>query len=556
MAQRTADKPALNLRETIANKADLAGHVIVILPILVYWIYWTLNPSYWYNGDPAAFYMIDSLSVFDGGGYTYVDHPGTPMQVIGTVFLALTYPFFNSYESFIDFHIARPEAFFLMTHVFLLVANLAAAIIFYRVAKKTLGENRKLESVSVSILFFTLNPYSFPSLTFWSHNSLNFAFGTLLLLWLFHELQSENGLKRHILVLMGLAAGILAIAQVYFIVWLATFILTVFIFTIRKDRKFALAVSQSMYVLLGGILGILVMLLPIYRELPRFIEWSIQVATHSGAYGTGESGIFPLSLIPTALTVWWNYARPMLIALTLGIAALLLVAILRNRLKFRASPAVYAMTLGVLFHIFVLLIPLIKAALKLRYTLSLAATLPILILLILKLSEGIDWKRALFSRLIFAVVLLGVAVSLKQEIELAGQRAYVEEDAIRAHSRAIRLLAKEMNIPEQDLVIVYAFATPLQCSGMLEASNWTGALKEEVSAACPNQHAIFDSVVELNTYEPVPGLEDIDWDLVVWPGNNSDLPQYLESVGAVTIPESWRVRRNKWFYIHSEVLDQ
>ena len=556
MARRTADKPALNLRETIANKADLAGHVIVTLPILVYWIYWTLNPSYWYNGDPAAFYMVDSLSVFDGGGYTYVDHPGTPMQVIGTFFLALTYPFFNSYESFIDFHIARPEAFFLMTHVFLLVTNLATAIIFYRVAKKTLGENRILESISVSILFFTLNPYSFPSLTFWSHNSLNFPFGTLLLLWLFHELQSENGIKRYRLVLMGIAAGILAIAQVYFIVWLATFIFTVFIFTIRKDKKFAPAFSQSMVVLLGGILGILAMLLPIYRELPRFIEWSIQVATHSGAYGTGESGIFPLSLIPTALTVWWNYARPMLIALTLGLAALLLVAILKNRLKFRASPAVYAMTLGILFHIFVLLIPLMKAALKLRYTLSLAATLPILILLILKLSEGIDWKRAVFSRLIFAVVLLGVAVSLNQEIELAGQRAYVEEDALRAHSRAVRLLAKEMNVPEQDLVIVYAFATPLHCSGMLEASNWTGALKEETSAACPNQHAIFDSVVELNTYEPVPGLEDIDWDLVVWPGNNSDLPRYLESVGAVTIPESWRVRRNKWFYIHSEVLNE
>jgi hypothetical protein len=62
--------------------------------------------------------------------------------------------------------------------------------------------------------------------------------------------------------------------------------------------------------------------------------------------------------------------------------------------------------------------------------------------------------------------------------------------------------------------------------------------------------------VELNTYEPVPGLDDIDWDMVVWPGNGSNLPEYLESVGAVTNPDSWHVRRDKWFYIHSEILNE
>lgn len=556
MAQRTAERSLFSLREVIAGKAELAGYAIVALPMLVYWIYWTLNPSYWYNGDPAAFYMVDSLSVFDGGTYTYVDHPGTPMQVLGTIFLALTYPFFGGYEAFIDFYIARPQAFFLMAHVFLLAANLATAIFFYRVARRTLGGNSFLEAIAVSILFFALNPYSFPSLTFWSHNSLNFPFGTLLLLWLFHELQKGSGIKRRKLVLMGLAAGILAIAQIYFFVWLATFIITIFVFSIRIDPSVKRAVNQSLYVLLGVVLGIISMLIPIYNDFPRFLKWTLQVAMHSGAYGTGERGIFPLSLIPAAATVWWNYARPMLIVLLLGVIAILVIAYLRNRLPDRVSPALYAMTVGLSFHIFFLLIPLVKAALKLRYTLALAATLPVLILLLLKLSEGFEWRRPVFTRILSVLVFLGVAVSLVREIGLAERRAFVEQDAVRATSQAVTRLAEKMGVDEQDLVVVYAFATPLQCSGMLEASNWTGALKAEVSASCPNQHAIFDSVVELNTYEPLPGLEDIDWDLVVWPGNGSNLPEYLESVGAVTIPNSWRVRRDKWFYIHSEVLDQ
>lgn len=556
MTQRIANKPVFHIRTIAANKAELIGVGLVILPILIYWFYWTLNPSYWFNGDPAAFYMIDSLSVFDGGGYTYVDHPGTPMQVVGTIFLALTYPFFDSYQEFIHFYITKPEAFFLMAHVFLLAANLGTAVFFYFLARRVLGKNSILESVALSVLFFALNPYSFPSLTFWSHNSLNYPFGTLLLLWLFHELQGEKDIRRHRLVLLGFAAGILAIAQIYFFVWVATCVITVFVFTYRIHHSIRRAFGQSLYVLCGAVAGILLMLIPIYREVPRFLDWTLHVATHSGVYGTGESGVFSLSLIPAAMTIWWENARPMVIVLLLAAIGLIVVSYLRSRQPEKVQPSVYAMTVGLLFHFLFLFILLVKAALKLRYTLSLAATLPLMLLLILKLSQGTGWKSTVFTRILSVAVCVMVVVSLVQEISLADRRAHVEQEAINATARATKLLSKESNIPQKELVVVYAFATPLQCSGMLEASSFTGAFREEVQAACPNQHAIFDSDVQLNTYEPVPFLDEIDWDLVVWPGNGSSLPEYLESVGAVTIPDSWKVRRDKWFYIHSEILKE
>lgn len=556
MSQGIAKTSTYNLKTIVTGRAELAGYAIVVLPLLIYWVFWTLNPSYWFNGDPAAFYMLDSLSVFNGGSYTYVDHPGTPMQVAGTVMLAATYPLFESSEAFIDFHIRRPQVFFLMANVFLLAANIFTGIVFYRIARRTLAGNSILEAAAVSLLFFTLNPYSFPSLTFWSHNSLNFAFGTLLLLWLFHELQKERDLTPGKLMLMGFAAGILAIAQIYFFVWMATCVIAVFIFTYRLRHSLWQAFKTSLYMILGGLLGNIAMLIPIHKELPRFIKWTMQITMHSGTYGTGEKGIFPLSLIPTAISIWWDNAWPMLIALGLSILGLTVFAYLRWKHKMKVEPAIYAMSVALAVHVFILLIPLVKAALKLRYTLSLAATLPLLVLMVLKLSEGFEWRRVAFIRVLSIVVLAGVGVSLVREINLADRRAYVEQDAIRSTERAKKLLAKQMNIPQEDLVIVYAFATPLQCSGMLEASNWTGSFKKEVAAQCSNQHAIFDSDVQLNTYQPVPGLDEIDWDMVVWPGNGSRLPEYLESVGAVTIPDDWKVRRDKWFYIHSEILNQ
>lgn len=136
------------------------------------------------------------------------------------------------------------------------------------------------------------------------------------------------------------------------------------------------------------------------------------------------------------------------------------------------------------------------------------------------------------------------------EIQLAGHRAYLEQDAQVAKVQAINRLAKEKDVPEEEIVVVYAFSVPLKCAGLLQATNWTGYFQQEMRELCPNQYAIWDSAIELNTAVPVRDIEDIDWDIVIWPGNGTNLPEYLYSKGAITIPDSWHVRRNKWFFIH------
>ena len=93
-------------------QSEKLGFALVALPPLAYWLYWTGNPSYWFNADPAAVYFVDSLSIFAGHSYKFVDHPGTPVHLIGSLLLAVTYPFFESREAFINFHLARPGGFF------------------------------------------------------------------------------------------------------------------------------------------------------------------------------------------------------------------------------------------------------------------------------------------------------------------------------------------------------------------------------------------------------------------------------------------------------------
>jgi len=350
-----------------------------------------------------------------------------------------------------------------------------------------------------------------------------------------------------------LAAGILAIAQVYFFVWVGTTIFTIFIFTLRSKRTLKQAINSSLYTFLGSLTGIVAMLLPIYREIPRFVHWFTNVASAKGLYGTGEPDILSLDMVFTAFDYWRTSLQLIMLVLILTLIAMAVFAWLRKKSSERATPSTYAMLAGLILHTGLLLLMLIKTAGKLRYSLSLAATLPVLILLVLKLSDTTFWERLKFSRIAYTVIIIGTILTLAGQIAGQQKRALEEIDGTQATSQALTRVAKELGVPKKAVVMVYAYGVPIQCSGMLEAMDFTGAFMEEITRMCPNQHAIFDTATKLNTAIPLVDIKDINWDLVVWPGNGTDLPVYLESVGATTIPKEWHIRRSKWFFIHSNL---
>lgn len=544
----------IDTKNMLENKTQKFGYLFVVIPPLTYWIYWTLNPSYWFNADPAVVYFVDSLSIFAGNSYQFVDHPGTPVHLIGSFLLALTYPFFNSPEAFINFYLARPGAFFLMANTFLLATNIICVIVFYKTAATTLQHHQTLGGIALALLYFALHPYSFPSLTFWSHNSFNFPFGTLWLLWLYMELRSDEEIGSRKLMLLGFAAGILAVAQTYFIVWLFSGIFTIFVFSMRLNRNFKQAILSGAYMLAGGVLGILAMLVPVYKELPRFAAWLTRIITYQGLYGTGEKGIYTLAMIPISLSYWWAAIRPMTLVLIFTLMALGIFVLWHKSSAAKIPPGTFAMLVGLLFQTALVLLVLSKAVFRLRFSLSLAALLPVLILIVLKLSEMTPWGASKLKNSFYVAILIGVISALGCQISLQQGRASVERDAPFAKEQAVTSLAQRKDVSEKDIVVVYAFAVPLKCPGLLLASNWTGSFEKEIASLCPNQYFILDVNegldADFNTVRPIMDIRDIAWDLVVWPGNGSNLPEYLYSIGAINIPNSWHVRRDKWFFIH------
>jgi hypothetical protein len=429
------------------------------------------------------------------------------------------------------------------------VVNILCALVLYKTVVRDLKQNRILAGLAIALLFFTLHPHSYPSLTFWSHNSFNFPFGTLLILWMYNEIHRAETISKLKLILLGIGSGILSIAQMYFFAWLAAAIVTVVVYSILRQNSIKQSVISGMYTGIGGIIGIILMMLPIYREIPRFMVWLTGIITHLGLYGSGASGVYSLSLLSTSMAYWWSSIRLMVILL-LGSLIFLGILFYWHRKSKQSIPAAdFAMVLGLLFHIALVLVLMTKAALKLRYSLSLAAILPVLVFMILKLLEPTPWKINKAVSVFYGLILVGVVTSMVAQMQLADRRAFQEQDAQIAKVEAINRLAREKGVDEEDLVVVYAYSVPMKCAGMLQATNWTGYFQQELSEMCPNQFAIWDSAIELNTAVPVRDIEDIDWDIVIWPGNGTNLPEYLYSIGATTIPDSWHVRRAKWFFI-------
>ncbi len=527
------------------------GYILVILPIVIYWVYWTLNPSYWSAADPAAWYFLDSLSIFAGNSYVYVDHPGTPVQLTGSFLLALTYPFFSSHEAFINFYISKPEAFFLQAHLFLLVIYIFSVVFFYDTAISMLKDDGVLGAAALTVLYFVLHPYSFSSLTFWSHNSFNFPFGTLWPLWLYRELRGPQEIGWRKLVLMGFTAGAIAMTQIYFISWLISGALALFVFVFLSNKSFKKAIASSSYMLTGGVLGIIAMFVPVYKEVPRFIDWLSRITLHQGLYGMGERGIYSFAMFSYGIAVWWATIRITMLVLLLVLVLLVVIIYFVRKLSLRLSPDNVAMLIGLFIQTGLVLLVMGKAVDKVRYSLSLATVLPVFLLFELKILALVPQKKLNLRSALYIGILCGVMLTMVQELGLQKHRAFVEKDASIAFSQAVKSLAKRKNAANQDIVVIYAYAVPLRCAGLLQASTWIGSFREEIAVLCPNQYAIYDTEIELNTKQRLTELEDIDWDLVVWPGNGSDLPERLHAMGAENIPKSWHVRRSKWFFIHS-----
>lgn len=262
---------------------------LLILPILLILTSIYLDDArgpFWLgvNFDPEYVYLLNSLNLAQWQGVGHIDHPGTPVQVLGAVTLRVLH-FFNATEGTdLQTHVlTQPEFYLNAINSVLVSLNVLALLI--------LGAGTVLITRSIwtglwlqTAVFFSALSLQF-GLTRITPEPLLLFSSTAMVLWIIYyvykrqrAVEQDQGLSIPIL-LASLISGFGIAVKITFIP-----LMVVPLLLIPRIRN-------KIYYLAATIVGFVLFTLPIIRMYPRFFGWIKDLLTHSGQYGSGPSGL-------------------------------------------------------------------------------------------------------------------------------------------------------------------------------------------------------------------------------------------------------------------------
>jgi len=512
------------------------------LALAVYFAYiqWT-NPAPFYTikYDPEMPYFLNSLALFKGTAYAYVDHPGTPLEVIGSFLLAITRPLTRSLsEFFIPYHVANPKIFLTLAHGFLVGGSIVTLIYAGMKSIKHSSVFGAFAAAGVAASYFAIfPPTTFDFLGFWTHNGFNFPFGTLLLLVLLVRLREDRSLSYSEALLFGIFSGLLGAVQLYFFAWAIGVILSLIFFTVLRRDGWRHILVIPLASCVGVALGFFIAFEPVMHRFREFYIWVRRLIFHQGVYGKGSKGVTSLGQMIDNLRWLWNQSAAVFIA-TGVILLLLLIAIVLRKQSRQVKPGWWALTIGLLAQLIVLWGVIGKHPGE-AYLLSIAAVLPILLALSLEvfLDRGYGAQKLAGSIGLIAILgfFLGWAVALQDHSRIVSEVIRTDE----VIAQELEKYANDSGKSVEDMTILWGYGVPSKCYALRFGNVYTenGALTGEINELCPNEwmYDVWGGYVELpNAYEPIS--ENYDWDVAIMPERY--LPEPSGSIGEITVTDA------------------
>ena len=321
------------------NSRTLSPRLVILAPFLVgviaWWLYsQVIQPQPIYiTADPEVAYFLSSLSVFKGSSYTFIDHPGTPVEIFGTLILGITYPFVGEFgNSFTLSHIAHPESFLLVVRSLLTLASICTMILLTRYAVVEKHWTDELAAVAVAVLFFGIHPGAFDSIVHWSHNSFSFPLGALLGLWMVLLVVDKRIKSIRQIAIFGFCLGILAAIQIYFATWIVGAVVALLTYFVLNRQGWKIGLMSSLSITLAAMAGFFFSTLPIVARYHDFISWIARVASHQGRHGSGLPGFTSVETATTNLLTLWK-DLPLLFVSIGTVVTLIGIMALRQRIS-------------------------------------------------------------------------------------------------------------------------------------------------------------------------------------------------------------------------------
>lgn len=520
-----------------SRRRSAAVLLLFALPLLSYWVYaiW-INPSHnYYTVDTEFPYFLNSLAVFKGGSYTYSDHPGTPLEEIGTAILAVQYVFRGqSTADFISSELQNPGNFLNAAHGFLILATLAGVVAAFMAGRGKGGWEATLAASGAAMMYFAIHPGSMQDSTLWNHNSFSFPFGTgLLAAWFVcvSRDRDRGGLATWQLLLFGLGAGILAAVQIYLAAWLAGMMVTIVVYYALRRQPLMQTIAAEAVIGVGGLAGFYAAVLPISRKVTVFWNWAISILTNQSKYLAVPQDQPMSTRLVQNLGNFYSIL-PVLFVVTILLVGATLVSSVVYRKRLSEKPGAWSLAAGLTVQVVILALLFLDHPLRDAYFLSIAATLPVLALTLLL---AWDPKKATGAavRIGFAILVLGgVIVNAVQSTEAKAAETSATRATEAEAERAIQAYAAQTGRSPQDLTILWMYGSYAPCWGLRTGDALTNdAFAQEIDAICQKQYR-----VGLNLRFDVHGddiaLDASKWDMIF------TCDRYLQRFDGLYAPEN------------------
>ncbi len=497
-------------------KIWIALLIATVLVANYIYVHFIVPAPFFISTDPEMQYMSSSLAIFKGQPYTYIDHPGTPVELIGTALLALTYPAVNlAHQPFVLFHLQHPELFMMLVRGFLTVTSILAVLLLLRYAIPGKAPMDVLAAAGIAISFYALYPLAADSLVHWSHNDFSFPFGTTLLLVVFVMFRNPGRLTKINTILLGLAFGFLVASQLYFVTWIFGAVVGFIVLWVLKARTRAQTLQAIGYTLASTVIGFVLFTLPILGSYRRLISWIYVLTFHQGKYGGGEFGITsPATFLENFKTVI-GFGPLLFIAIVVTLVALMLLAI-AQRSKLRENAYLWAAACGFSAQLLVTLFLIFKQPAN-AYLLAVDAIMPLLLTILFTLI-GKSTRLACIARSVVTLILVVaffVNFSMFWTDHSNRVQAIANED--KGIQQFLSNYAASTGRPVGDLSIVWSLPTSSRCFaywfGSLASLTTNGIFAPEISQLCPNQWAYIGR--EIVTLDGTKTLKQLRWDVMI-----------------------------------------
>jgi hypothetical protein len=411
--------------------------------------------------------------------------------------------------------------------IFLTIASIICLWVFFRLANKL--HMNFLLAISLPITFYAIHPLSFSSLMLWSHNSFNFPFGSLILLWLLYKIQKTNDLGPSFMILIGIAVGILSTVQLYFFTWVLGVGGAIFIFLLLKRHSPVKIILSCFIFLISTFIGVALAILPIVPRVQLLFSWIQKLIFHQGQYGSGAEGITSISRLWDNM-VYLVHEAPILFVLTVIILILISYLIYKNRSKLSEDPGIWAVILALTIQLLATYLLIFKHP-ALIYLLAPAAILPVLSLAVFKLFGS--------SKLFERIFCLGIAIcfiyNFTQSILTYQKQTAEISMAGKEYEQIIQEYAKNTKKEPKDINVLWTYGSYSACYSLWFGNETASSLfSSEVSKICPNQYEYNIWYNKIDTSEGWidPGM--FDWDILITREDMIGLDPSLKNLGKTT----------------------